>query len=104
MEPTSRWTKGGVSMLRKIVPALLVAAAVLGALPVTAQQPARREIMIAPQAATQSPPLTLPMNKSQLFRTNQPIARIAVGNPAIADAVALSSQSFYIYGKKAGST
>jgi pilus assembly protein CpaC len=92
-------------MLRKIVPALLVAAAVLGALPVTAQQPPRPEIMIAPQAATQSPPpLTLPMNKSQLFRTNQPIARIAVGNPAIADAVPLSSQSFYIYGKKSGST
>src|SRR6185312_5903774 len=92
-------------MLRKIIPALLVAAAVLGALPVAAQQPSRREIMIAPQGAAQSPPpLTLPMNKSQLFRTSQPVARIAVGNPAIADAVPLSSQSFYIYGKKAGST
>ena len=92
-------------MLGKLAAALLVAASLLAASAAPAQQPGRSPIMVTPEAGLQpSASLTVPMNKSQIFRATQAISRITVGNPAVADAVPLSAQSFYVYGKKAGST
>jgi pilus assembly protein CpaC len=69
------------------------------------QQQQRREIVLTPERAVQpTRSLTLPVNKSQVFKVNQAIGKIAVGNADVADAVALSADSFYVYGKKAGST
>lgn len=69
------------------------------------QSQQQREIVLTPERAVQpTRSLTLPANKSQVFKVNQAIGKIAVGNAEIADAVALSADSFYVYGKKAGST
>jgi pilus assembly protein CpaC len=48
--------------------------------------------------------LNLPLNKSQVVSIDQPIGTIAVGNPEIADTVVLTRHSFYVLGKKAGTT
>src|SRR5690242_715692 len=98
-------------MLRKHLILLTALAALL--VPSTAslaqqrqqQQQQQREIVLTPQRAVQpARSLSLPVNKSQVFKVNQPIGKIAVGNAEIADAVALAADSFYVYGKKAGST
>jgi len=70
-----------------------------------AAQPQRRELVVTPQSAVQpTRSLTIPINKSEVFHVNQPISKIAVGNAEIADAVVVSDQSFYIFGKKSGAT
>jgi pilus assembly protein CpaC len=51
-----------------------------------------------------SAPLEVPINKSQVLRVNQPVRKITVGNPAIADVAALSDRSFYVLGKSLGTT
>lgn len=48
--------------------------------------------------------LSVPMNKSQVMHVSQPVRKIAVGNPAIADVAALSDRSFYVLGKSVGTT
>lgn len=48
--------------------------------------------------------ISLPLNKSQVLRVSQPVTRIAVGNAAVADAVALTDRSFYVLGKAVGTT
>lgn len=92
-------------MLRKLLSALAAAAIAL-ALPVTdAAAQSRQPVVITPQSAVQTPQaLNLPLNKSQVLRINQPVARIAVGNADIADAVALTDRSFYVLGKAVGTT
>jgi pilus assembly protein CpaC len=82
-----------------LVGIVLLASAATG----VAQQ--RREAVITSQGNVQANrSVTLPINKSQVFKVNQAIGKIAVGNADVADAVALSADSFYVYGKKAGST
>jgi pilus assembly protein CpaC len=91
-------------MLRKLLSALAIAIAL--ALPLAdAAAQSRQPVVIKPQSAVQAPQtLALPLNKSQVMRVNQPVARIAVGNSDIADAVALTDRSFYVLGKAAGTT
>lgn len=48
--------------------------------------------------------LAVPLNKSQFLKIHKSFNELTVGNPAIADVVALSDQSLYILGKKTGST
>ncbi|WP_310498707.1 type II and III secretion system protein family protein [Sandarakinorhabdus sp.] len=48
--------------------------------------------------------MLLPVNKSQTLRVPRPYARVAVGNPKIADVVPVSSTSVYLLGKDMGST
>lgn len=90
-------------MLRKLVLIAAAATALLAVAPAAeAQAPGAN---LTPQAGVQPPrSVVLPMNKSLVFKVNQPIGKIAIGNAEIADAVALTETSFYIYGKKAGST
>ena len=46
----------------------------------------------------------VPINKSQLLRLDQPVADLLVGNPEIADVLAITNRSIYILGKQLGST
>ncbi len=46
----------------------------------------------------------VPVNKSQVIRSDRPFARALVGNPDIADLLPLSNQSLYVLGKKPGTT
>ena len=67
--------------------------------------PPRQELVVTPEGRTQAAQTVfLPLNKSQVFHTRRALSKIAIGNPEIADAAVVSSQSFYLFGKKAGST
>ena len=46
----------------------------------------------------------LAVNKSQVLRIDQPFTDLLIGNPEIADVVALTNQSVYVLGKKLGTT
>ena len=48
--------------------------------------------------------LQVPVNKSQVLRSDRPYAKALIGNPEIADVLPLTSQSLYVLGKKAGTT
>ncbi|MFZ0695289.1 MAG: type II and III secretion system protein family protein, partial [Alphaproteobacteria bacterium] len=91
-------------MSRILLLGLAVLVAVLPSTIGMAQQQ-RHEIVVTPQSAVQAKQtLSLPINKSEVFEVNQAISKIAIGNAEIADAVAVGEHSFYVYGKKSGST
>ena len=46
----------------------------------------------------------VPLNKSQILRVDVPFADLLVGNPEIADVLALTDRSIYVLGKSLGST
>jgi pilus assembly protein CpaC len=48
--------------------------------------------------------IAVPVNKSQVIRSDRPYARALIGNPEIADILPLSNSSLYVLGKKAGTT
>ena len=48
--------------------------------------------------------VAVPVNKSQVIRSDRPYAKALIGNPEIADILPLTNQSLYVLGKKAGTT
>ena len=46
----------------------------------------------------------MPVNKSQVIRSDRPYAKALIGNPEIADILPLTNQSLYVLGKKMGTT
>jgi pilus assembly protein CpaC len=46
----------------------------------------------------------VPINKSQVLKVDQPFTELLIGNPKIADVVALTNQSVYVLGKELGTT
>lgn len=46
----------------------------------------------------------VPINKSQVLKVDQPFTELLIGNPEIADVVALTNQSVYVLGKQLGTT
>lgn len=46
----------------------------------------------------------IPLNKSDVLRSDRPFQEVAVGNPEIADVQVLGERSIYIFGRKFGST
>jgi pilus assembly protein CpaC len=48
--------------------------------------------------------LVVPLNKSQVLKLQQPFVELFVGNPEIADVLALTDQSIYVLGKALGTT
>lgn len=48
--------------------------------------------------------LVVALNKSQVLRLDQPFAELFVGNPEIADVLALTDRSIYVLGKALGTT
>jgi pilus assembly protein CpaC len=48
--------------------------------------------------------LVVPVNKSQVLRSDRPYAKALIGNPEIADVLPLTNQSLYVLGKKNGTT
>ena len=48
--------------------------------------------------------LQVPINKSQVLRSDRPYAKALIGNPEIADVLPLTDQSLYVLGKKSGTT
>ena len=48
--------------------------------------------------------LVVPINKSQVLRSDRPYSKALIGNPEIADVLPLTNQSLYVLGKKNGTT
>jgi pilus assembly protein CpaC len=48
--------------------------------------------------------LAVPINKSQVLRSDRPYSKALIGNPEIADVLPLTNSSLYVLGKKAGTT
>jgi pilus assembly protein CpaC len=48
--------------------------------------------------------LAVPVNKSQVLRSDRPYSKALIGNPEIADVLPLTNQSLYVLGKKTGTT
>jgi pilus assembly protein CpaC len=48
--------------------------------------------------------LDVPVNKSQVLRSDRPYAKALIGNPEIADILPLTDSSVYVLGKKTGTT
>ena len=78
----------------------LIAAAFLAGAVVTA--PAAAQVSVA--EGVHAGEVAVPVNKSQVIRSDQPFARAMIGSPEIADILPLSNTSLYVLGKKAGTT
>jgi pilus assembly protein CpaC len=65
-------------------------------------QPAAAQVRIA--EGVHAGELDVPINKSQVLRTDRPYSKALIGNPEIADIVPISDTSVYVLGKKAGTT
>uniref|UniRef100_A4SDN2 Type II and III secretion system protein n=1 Tax=Chlorobium phaeovibrioides (strain DSM 265 / 1930) TaxID=290318 RepID=A4SDN2_CHLPM len=60
---------------------------------------------IAPVAGLAAPSTYfVPVGESRVYRLEQPIKRVAVGNPEVADYIMLNSSELYLLGKKTGAT
>ena len=77
-----------------------LAAAGAGALAVA--QPAFAQVNVA--SGVDAGELDVPVNKSQVLRSDRPYSKALIGNPDIADIVPISDTSVYVLGKKAGTT
>lgn len=67
-----------------------------------AAQPALAQVSLA--SGIDAGQLDVPINKSQVLRTDRPYSKALIGNPEIADIVPISQTSVYVLGKKAGTT
>src|SRR3954470_18474006 len=64
--------------------------------------PAMAQVSMA--SGVQAGELDVPVNKSQVLRSDRPYSKALIGNPDIADIVPISDTSIYVLGKKAGTT
>jgi len=91
----------GKLQLRLGVAAALAAGALLAApTPAWAQEAG----IVALSDDVHAGELQVPVNKSQVLKSDRPYAKALIGNPDIADVLPLTSQSLYVLGKKAGTT
>ena len=65
-------------------------------------QPALAQVSVA--EGVHAGELAVPINKSQVLRTDRPYAKALIGNPEIADVLPLTESSLYVLGKKPGTT
>ncbi|TAK40420.1 MAG: type II and III secretion system protein family protein [Betaproteobacteria bacterium] len=87
-------------------------ATALGAVSAQAAEPARRAAtkpaLAQPADANlpteMAPPMRLTTGKSTLLKLTEPMSRISVGNPEVADVVLINPREVYLLGKKVGST
>lgn len=79
--------------------AIAIAVAAFGA-----AAPAEAQLTVSAADDVQAGELAVPLNKSQVLRTDRPFAKALIGNPEIADVLPLSDQSLYVLGKKMGTT
>jgi pilus assembly protein CpaC len=66
--------------------------------------PAAAQITVSESDGVRAGELAVPLNKSQVLRSDRPFAKALIGNPDIADVLPLSDRSIYVLGKKMGTT
>jgi pilus assembly protein CpaC len=82
--------------------AALAAAAVLA---IAAGSPAAGQVgTISVADNVHAGEVAVPVNKSQVIRSDRPYAKALIGNPEVADVLPLTDQSLYLLGKKTGTT
>ena len=65
---------------------------------------AAAQISVSESDEVRAGELAVPLNKSQVLRSDRPFAKALIGNPEIADILPLTDQSLYVLGKKMGTT
>ena len=83
----------------KLALAAAVGAALAGSAPASAQAG-----ITAISDEIHAGELAVPINKSQVLRSDRPYSKALIGNPEVADVLPLTNQSLYVLGKKAGTT
>ena len=78
--------------------------ACIGVAALAAAAPAAAQITVSPADDVAAGELAVPLNKSQVLRTDRPFAKALIGSPDIADVLPLSDSSLYVLGKKMGTT
>ena len=78
--------------------------ACMGAAAIVVAAPAAAQITVSPADDVAAGELAVPLNKSQVLRTDRPFAKALIGSPEIADVLPLSDSSLYVLGKKMGTT
>jgi pilus assembly protein CpaC len=81
---------------RRLLAASVAVSAALAAVPASAQ--------VSVAEGIHAGELDVPVNKSQVLRTDRPYSKALIGNPDIADVLPLTNNSVYVLGKKAGTT
>ena len=90
-------------LIRTFRGALLGASMAVAAVALAA--PASAQITVSPaDEDVAAGELAVPLNKSQVLRTDRPFAKALIGSPEIADVLPLSDRSLYVLGKKMGTT
>jgi len=84
--------------------ALLWSVFCLAALAVAGPAAAQTSIVSKIDETKHAGEFVVPVNKSQILRVDVPFADLLVGNPEIADVLALTDRSIYVLGKSVGST
>jgi pilus assembly protein CpaC len=84
--------------------ALGAAIAAIAISTMAAAAPAAAQIAVSEVDDVRAGELSVPLNKSQVIRSDRPFAKALIGNPEIADVLPLSDQSIYVLGKKMGTT
>ncbi|WP_294122162.1 type II and III secretion system protein family protein [Sphingomonas sp.] len=69
-----------------------------------AASPAAAQVTVSEADGVRAGELAVPVNKSQVLRTDRPFAKALIGSPDIADVLPLSDRSLYVLGKKMGTT
>jgi pilus assembly protein CpaC len=87
-------------MARKLILGPIAAAVALA----WAVSPATAQGVVSASEAGRAGEVEVPLNKSQVIRSDRPFSRALVGNPEIADVLPLTDQSLYVLGKKNGTT
>ena len=72
--------------------------------PSAAAAPAAAQITVSESDEVRAGELAVPLNKSQVLRSDRPFAKALIGNPEIADVLPLTDSSLYVLGKKMGTT
>lgn len=66
--------------------------------------PLQAQLQVLSDEGMHAGQLDVPVNKSQVLRTDRPFARALIGNEAIADVLPLTNRSLYVLGKEPGTT
>jgi pilus assembly protein CpaC len=91
-------------LIRTFKRAALGASIVMTAAAFGAAVPAAAQITVSEADEVRAGELAVPLNKSQVLRSDRPFAKALIGNPDIADVLPLSDRSLYVLGKKMGTT
>ena len=92
VRPPNQWIKGAF--------AALLAAMLFAPLQVSAQV----SVSVESGPAIHAGEFVIPINKSELLQVDQPFTELLVGNPEVADVIALTNQTIYILGRTLGAT